>query len=124
MRCKVHCVTFNIYIFFNAFPALPIERCPSFRDQPLGSTSTYNGKCYLFYNNQPSTFETAKRFCEIRGGSLVDETSPALQGFISWELFRRHRSDPNGQYWLGAIRDPEDRKNWKWINGNLGFFYT
>ena len=62
-------------------------------------------------------FENAKRSCEIRGGSLVDETSPALQGFLSWELYRRHRSDPNGQYWLGAVRDSTTNKNWKWING-------
>ncbi|XP_015908191.2 uncharacterized protein [Parasteatoda tepidariorum] len=97
--------------------ALPIERCPSFRDQPLGSTSTYNGKCYLFYNNQPRNFLSARRFCEIRGGNLIDESSPALQGFLSWELFRRHRNDPNGQYWLGAVRDPSNN-NWKWTNGH------
>lgn len=77
--------------------ALSIEQCPSFRDQPLGSTSTYSGKCYVFYNNQPMTFDNAKRFCDIRGGSLVDEISPALQGFFSWELYRRHQNDPNGQ---------------------------
>ncbi|GFY45693.1 zona pellucida sperm-binding protein 3 receptor [Trichonephila inaurata madagascariensis] len=97
--------------------ALPIERCPSFRDQPLGSTATYNGKCYIFFNNQPRNLLSARRFCEIRGGNLIDETSPALQGFLSWELFRRHRNDPNGQYWLGAVRDPRDPNNWKWING-------
>ena len=22
-----------------------------------------------------------------------------------------------GQYWLGATRDEQDPKNWKWING-------
>jgi len=98
--------------------ALSIEQCPSFRDQPLGSTSTYNGKCYIFYNNQPMTFDNGKRFCEIRGGSLVDETSPSLQGFLSWEIYRRHKNDPNtGQYWLGAVRDPRSPNNWKWING-------
>ncbi|KAG8188357.1 hypothetical protein JTE90_022557 [Oedothorax gibbosus] len=97
--------------------ALPIERCPSFRDQPLGSTATYNGKCYIFYNNQPRNLASARRFCEVRGGNLIDETSPALQGFLSWELFRRHRNDPNGQYWLGAVRDTADPNNWKWING-------
>ncbi|GIX96140.1 sushi, von Willebrand factor type A, EGF and pentraxin domain-containing protein 1 [Caerostris extrusa] len=95
---------------------LPIERCPSFRDQPLGSTATYNGKCYIFFNNQPRNLLSARRFCEIRGGNLIDETSPALQGFLSWELFRRHRNDPNRQYWLGAVRDPRDPNNWKWIN--------
>jgi len=42
-------------------------------------------------------FENAKRFCEVRGGSLVDETSPSLQGFLSWEIYRRHKNDPNGQ---------------------------
>ncbi|UYV79614.1 CTLSE2 [Cordylochernes scorpioides] len=97
--------------------ALPIERCPTFRDQPLGSTATYNGKCYIFYHNQPKTFPESRRFCEMRGGSLVDETSPALQGFLSWELYRRHRNDPNGQYWMGAVRDPRNPANWKWING-------
>lgn len=97
--------------------ALSIEQCPSFRDQPLGSTSTYSGKCYIFYNNQPMTFDNAKRFCEVRGGTLVDETSPALQGFLSWELYRRHRNDPMGQYWLGAVRDTKNPVNWKWING-------
>ena len=25
--------------------------------------------------------------------------------------------DANGQYWLGAIRDTDDPKNWKWIDG-------
>ena len=56
-------------------------------------------------------------FCTERSGSLVDESNPALQGFLSWELWRRHRGDPNGQYWLGAERDELDSKNWKWISG-------
>lgn len=97
--------------------ALPIERCPSFRDQPPGSTATYNGKCYIFYNQQPRNFDDALEFCRSRGGSLVDETNPALQGFLSWELWRKHRGDPNGQYWMGAVRDPDDVNNWKWIDG-------
>ncbi|KAK2708463.1 uncharacterized protein LOC136028340 isoform X2 [Artemia franciscana] len=97
--------------------ALPIERCPQFRDQEPGSTATYNGKCYLFYNQQPLNFDEAQEFCQSRGGSLVDETSPALQGFLSWELWRRHRGDPNGQYWMGAFRDSEDKSNWKWLSG-------
>jgi len=97
--------------------ALPIERCPTFRDQKPGSTATYNGKCYIFYGQQPQNFQKALDFCEDRGGSLVDESNPALQGFLSWELWRRHRGDPNGQYWLGAQRDSLDPLNWKWING-------
>jgi len=95
--------------------ALPIERCPTFRDQKPGSTATYNGKCYIFNGQQPKNFIEAKDFCEERGGSLVDESNPALQGFLSWELWRRHRGDPNGQYWLGMERDPVDPKNWKWL---------
>jgi len=97
--------------------ALPIERCPTFRDQRPGSTATYNGKCYIFYDNQPRNFIEARDFCKDRGGSLVDESNPALQGFLSWELWRRHRGDANGQYWLGATRDSNDPKNWKWISG-------
>jgi len=97
--------------------ALPIERCPTFRDQKPGSTATYNGKCYIFYGQQPQNFQKSLDFCEDRGGSLVDESNPALQGFLSWELWRRHRGDPNGQYWLGAQRDKLDPLNWKWING-------
>ena len=27
------------------------------------------------------------------------------------------QGDANGQYWLGAIRDTDDPKNWKWIDG-------
>ncbi|KAI8431175.1 hypothetical protein MSG28_001214 [Choristoneura fumiferana] len=98
--------------------ALPIERCPQFRDQPPGSTATYNGKCYIFYDRQPADFREALAFCRSRGGSLVDESNPALQGFISWELWRRHRSDSSSQYWMGAVRDPQDPNNWKWVNGN------
>ncbi|XP_052129856.1 uncharacterized protein LOC113208025 [Frankliniella occidentalis] len=97
--------------------ALPIERCPQFRDQPPGSTATYNGKCYIFYSRQPLNFRDALAFCRARGGDLVSESNPALQGFISWELWRRHRSDTASQYWMGAVRDPKDRNNWKWING-------
>jgi len=97
--------------------ALPIERCPTFRDHKPGSTATYNGKCYIFYNQEPKDFTTAKDFCEEREGTLVDESNPALQGFLSWELWRRHRGDPNGQYWLGVQRDQVDNKNWRWING-------
>ncbi|KAJ4450841.1 hypothetical protein ANN_02272, partial [Periplaneta americana] len=97
--------------------ALPIERCPQFRDQPPGSTATYNGKCYIFYNRQPLNFKDSLAFCRNRGGTLVDESNPALQGFISWELWRRHRSDSNSQYWMGAVRDPQDRNNWKWLGG-------
>ena len=62
------------------------------------------------------TFPQAKTFCEKRGGSLVNQISPALQGFLSWELYRRHKNDKNGQYWLGVVRDPHTR-DWKWING-------
>lgn len=81
---------FLLSIYFFA-QALPIERCPQFRDQPPGSTATYNGKCYIFYNRQPMIFREALSFCRARGGTLVDESNPALQGFISWELWRRHR---------------------------------
>ncbi|XP_076620549.1 uncharacterized protein LOC143341439 isoform X1 [Colletes latitarsis] len=94
--------------------ALPIERCPQFRDQPPGSTATYNGKCYIFYNRQPLIFRDALAFCRARGGTLVDESNPALQGFISWELWRRHRSDTSSQYWMGAVRDQKDRSVWRW----------
>ncbi|KAL1117244.1 hypothetical protein AAG570_004570 [Ranatra chinensis] len=97
--------------------ALPIERCPQFRDQPPGSTATYNGKCYIFYNRQPLGLRDALAFCRSRGGTLVDESNPALQGFISWELWRRHRSDTSSQYWMGAVRDHADRNNWKWLSG-------
>ena len=98
--------------------ALPIERCPQFRDQVPGSSATYNGKCYLFHDNQALNFNEARQFCEARGGSLIDETNPALQGFVSWELWRRHsRNDPSGQYWLGLMRDQNDRSNWKWLSG-------
>ncbi|KAG1668922.1 Sushi, von Willebrand factor type A, EGF and pentraxin domain-containing protein 1 [Nymphon striatum] len=96
--------------------ALPIERCPSFRDQPLGSTATYSGKCYIFYKNLKMNFENAKSFCERRGGSLVDETSAGIQGFLSWELWRRRRND-NDQthYWNGVLKN--NRNAWQWING-------
>lgn len=59
----------------------------------------------------------AKRHCEIHGGTLVDETSPALQGFLSWELYRRHRADLSGQYWLGLHREQNAGDQWRWING-------
>nr|XP_012232522.1 PREDICTED: uncharacterized protein LOC105678072 isoform X2 [Linepithema humile] len=94
--------------------ALPIERCPQFRDQPPGSTATYNGKCYIFYNHQPLMFGEALNFCRKRDGTLVDESNPALQGFVSWELWRRHRSDTSSQYWMGAVRDEKDPTLWRW----------
>ncbi|XP_066156690.1 uncharacterized protein [Euwallacea fornicatus] len=97
--------------------ALPIERCPQFRDQPPGSTATYNGKCYVFYNRNPMTFREALQFCRSRGGTLVDESNPALQGFVSWELWRRHRSDSHGQYWMGAVRD-QKIGGWQWLKGD------
>lgn len=78
--------------------ALPIERCPQFRDQPPGSTATYNGKCYIFYNRQPLNLRESLAFCRSRGGTLVDESNPALQGFISWELWRRHRYETKYLY--------------------------
>ncbi|XP_050300518.1 uncharacterized protein LOC126739043 [Anthonomus grandis grandis] len=97
--------------------ALPIERCPQFRDQPPGSTATYNGKCYVFYNRNPMKFRDALQFCRSRGGTLVDESNPALQGFISWELWRRHRSDSQGQYWMGVVRD-QQVGGWQWLKGD------
>lgn len=27
------------------------------------------------------------------------------------------RSDSSSQYWMGAVRDPQDPGNWKWVNG-------
>lgn len=97
--------------------ALPIERCPQFRDQPPGSTATYNGKCYVFYSGAPSTFRAALAACRARGGTLVDDSNPALQGFVSWELWRRHRSDTSSQYWMGAVRDPREPTSWRWVSG-------
>ncbi|XP_055712742.1 uncharacterized protein LOC129807475 [Phlebotomus papatasi] len=97
--------------------ALPIERCPVFRDQPPGASASYNGKCYVFYNRQPLNFREALAFCRARGGTLINESNPALQGFISWELWRRHRSDASSQYWMGALRDAKDRNTWKWLGG-------
>ncbi|CRL04022.1 CLUMA_CG017140, isoform A [Clunio marinus] len=97
--------------------ALPIERCPSFRDQPPGALASYNGKCYIFYNRQPMNLRDALAFCRSRGGTLINESNPALQGFISWELWRRHRSDISSQYWMGAVRDSKERNLWKWIGG-------
>uniref|UniRef100_A0A1I8MVF0 Sushi domain (SCR repeat) protein n=1 Tax=Musca domestica TaxID=7370 RepID=A0A1I8MVF0_MUSDO len=97
--------------------ALPIERCPTFRDQPPGALASYNGKCYIFYNRQPLNFLDSLAFCRSRGGTLISESNPALQGFISWELWRRHRSDVSSQYWMGAVRDAVDRSTWKWVNG-------
>lgn len=97
--------------------ALPIERCPVFRDQPPGASASYNGKCYIFYNRQPLNLRAAMEFCRARGGTLINESNPALQGFISWELWRRHRTDTNSQYWMGAVRDSKERNLWKWING-------
>ncbi|XP_067639248.1 uncharacterized protein [Eurosta solidaginis] len=97
--------------------ALPIERCPTFRDQPPGALASYNGKCYIFYNRQPLNFLDALSFCRSRGGTLISESNPALQGFISWELWRRHRTDISSQYWMGAVRDGTDRSTWKWVNG-------
>jgi hypothetical protein len=29
------------------------------RDQKPGSTATYNGKCYIFYSQQPRNFQEA-----------------------------------------------------------------
>lgn len=97
--------------------ALPIERCPVFRDQPPGASASYNGKCYIFYNRQPLNFREALQFCRSRGGTLINDSNPALQGFISWELWRRHRSDVSSQYWMGAVRDEKDRNTWKWVGG-------
>lgn len=59
-------------------------------------------------------FRDALSFCRSRGGTLVDESNPALQGFISWELWRRHRSDTSSQYWMGAVRDTKDKTIWRW----------
>ena len=81
--------------------ALPIERCPTFRDQPPGSTATYNGKCYIFYNSAPTNFQDAMDFCSARGGTLVDESNPALQGFLSWELWRRHKVYNTSSFFKG-----------------------
>nr|XP_022921270.1 uncharacterized protein LOC111429562 [Onthophagus taurus] len=97
--------------------ALPIERCPQFRDQPPGSTATYNGKCYIFYNRQPLMFRDAMAFCKSRGGTLVNESNPALQGFISWELWRRHRTDATGHYWMAAVKD-NVQGGWQWLGGD------
>ncbi|KAG8038155.1 hypothetical protein G9C98_006480, partial [Cotesia typhae] len=93
-----------------------LSLCEAFvyTDQPPGSTATYNGKCYIFYNRQPMQFREALSFCRARGGTLVDESNPALQGFISWELWRRHRSDTSSQYWMGAVRDSKDKSVWRW----------
>ena len=38
-----------------------------------------------------------------------------LSDLIFMQIFSQ--GDANGQYWLGAIRDTDDPKNWKWIDG-------
>lgn len=49
--------------------ALPIERCPQFRDQPPGSTATYNGKknvtiAFPMYLNRSATGHVDSRLSE------------------------------------------------------------
>ncbi|KFM73039.1 Sushi, von Willebrand factor type A, EGF and pentraxin domain-containing protein 1, partial [Stegodyphus mimosarum] len=93
---------------------VPVQQCPQFEEET--STATYNGKCYLFHSNKPRTLEGATKFCELQGGSMVHETSPALQGFLSWELYKRHKKNPGSDYWNGVVRDPVS-KDWKWLDG-------
>ncbi|XP_055934683.1 uncharacterized protein LOC129964041 [Argiope bruennichi] len=94
---------------------VPVEQCPDF-DQEAATVATYNGKCYLFYSNNPRTLDSAIKFCALQGGSLIHDTSPALQGFLSWELYKRHRKNPGSDYWNGVIRK-HDSRDWKWIDG-------
>ncbi|GFY56490.1 sushi, von Willebrand factor type A, EGF and pentraxin domain-containing protein 1 [Trichonephila inaurata madagascariensis] len=94
---------------------VPVEQCPEF-DQEAATVATYNGKCYLFYSSNPRTLDSATKFCALQGGSLIHDTSPALQGFLSWELYKRHRKNPGSDYWNGVIRK-NGSKDWKWVDG-------
>ncbi|GFW09592.1 sushi, von Willebrand factor type A, EGF and pentraxin domain-containing protein 1 [Trichonephila clavipes] len=94
---------------------VPVEQCPEF-DQEAATVATYNGKCYLFYSSNPRTLDSATKFCALQGGSLIHDTSPALQGFLSWELYKRHRKNPGSDYWNGVIRKTGS-KDWKWVDG-------
>uniref|UniRef100_T1GUX1 Sushi domain-containing protein n=1 Tax=Megaselia scalaris TaxID=36166 RepID=T1GUX1_MEGSC len=77
--------------------ALPVERCPTFRDQPPGALASYNGKCYIFYNRQPLNFRDAQSFCRNRGGTLINESNPALQGFITLNFICQHQPKTCGR---------------------------
>ncbi|XP_054717691.1 uncharacterized protein LOC129227128 [Uloborus diversus] len=94
---------------------VPVEQCPQFEQESI-TTATYNSKCYLFHSSHPRTLESATKFCGLQGGSLVHETSPALQGFLSWELYKRHRKNPGNDYWNGLVRKPGTR-DWAWLDG-------
>lgn len=100
-------------------PVVPVEQCPQFEDVS-SNIATYNGKCYLFYSEEPRTLENAAKFCSAQGGSIIHETSPALQGFLSWELYKRHRKNPGFDYWNGLIRRADTRE-WVWLDGKIIF---
>lgn len=77
----------------------------------LEKTFDYNGHRYEVYTNNVD-WQTAKRFCEQKGGHLVTITSANENNAI--------KSNVNGlsneRYWLG-LTDIDLQSTWKWITG-------
>ena len=77
----------------------------------LEKTFDYNGHRYEVYTNAVD-WQTAKRFCEQKGGHLVTITSANENNTIKNNV----NGLSNERYWLG-LSDIDLQSKWKWITG-------
>ena len=77
----------------------------------LEKTFDYNGHRYEVYTNAVD-WQTAKRFCEQKGGHLVAITSAEENNIIKSNV----KDLSNERYWLG-LTDIDLQSKWKWITG-------
>ena len=77
----------------------------------LEKTFDYNGHRYEVYTNAVD-WQTAKRFCEQKGGHLVTITSSDENNTIKNNV----NGLTNTIYWLG-LTDIDLQSKWKWITG-------
>lgn len=81
-------------------------------DYKPSQTVEYNGYRYELFDYSVD-WQTAKRICEKKGGTLADITNAEQQEFI-WNFTKQ---GSKAEYWIG-LTDIKDGGVWKWVTGS------
>ncbi|XP_028256559.1 hepatic lectin-like [Parambassis ranga] len=76
----------------------------------------HGGRCYYFNNNK-SSWEESRGFCQEKGGDLVKIDSREEQSFLDSRLseIMMHAED---KFWIG-LTDSQTEAAWTWADGSL-----
>lgn len=96
------------------FDVIKVSHSDDNMSKPV-ETSYFKGHKYELYN-ESMTWESAKLFCEKKGGHLVTISDEKENEFVNGMRCRNLSTDYQQSIWLGAS-DAANEGTWSWITG-------